>query len=213
MRKIAWTLLAAAALHAAAAEGAATKAQKDIVKEAMPLYSNEIVLDTAVADLAWDRATEWVMSVPDRRVKNATYNLIETYRSFDDSNTDLWCNARRIRMADETAFTANCRINNMFSMGEAKRSTAMLRRYIMTGESACMASGERWLDAAACLAECTPDHKKCELRTAEPFFPEGAGTVPSSEAPIVVEKCTVDQITAMVEAGLTREQIRAACGG
>lgn len=195
-------------LAPAAAQSAATKTQKDIVKEAMPLYAAEFNVPTRVAGIAWERATEWVASVPDRRVKNATDNLIETYRSYDDSNTDLACSARRIRMGDETAFVANCRINNMFSMGEAKRSTAMLRRYILTGSSACMESGERWLDAAACLADCTPDGRSCALLAVEAEFPE----VPD-EQPLLVDECTLDQITAMVEAGLTREQIKAACGG
>ncbi len=198
----------ALAVVAAAAHAGASKVQKDAVKEALDIYPSPFRVPSQVSELAWDRASEWIATIPDRRIEVDNKNALQTYRSFDDGNTDLTCSVKRRSLRDDVQVTAGCRINNMFSAGEARRSTAMLRRFIMTGDQACVASGERWLDAAACLLECSADGKACDLRPTDLVFPEVKG-----EEPMVLGGCTLDQITTMIEAGLNKEQVKAACDG
>lgn len=78
----------------------------------------------------------------------------------------------------------------------------------MTGEEACFTDGERWMDAAECLLDCTTDGKKCELLPVESDYPEAA-----ADEQMVVGTCTLDQIISMVQSGLTKPQVMAACGG
>ncbi len=202
---ILWTLILAAC--AAAAQARATKVQKEAVKQALDLYTSPFNVPFQVTELAWDRASEWISVVPDRRIEVDTKNAIETYRSHDSSSMDLTCSVKRRKVAEGVSVTANCNIRNMFAAGEARRGSAMLRRYVMTGDERCLLAGDRWADAAGCLLECSTDGNACEPRPAELVFPEVV-----SEEPMLVGGCTLDQITSMAATGLSKDQIKAACG-
>ncbi len=206
MKRIAlWTVVLA--LWPAVAHAKATKVQKAEVKEALELYPSPFTVADQVSPLAWDRASEWISIAPDRRIEVDSKNALQTYRSYDSGSMDLTCSVKRRRIADGVSVTAGCRINNMFAAGEARRGSIMLRRYIMTGDDACLLNGERWDAAARCLLECSDDGNTCEPRPAELEFPEVV-----SEEPMIVGGCTLDQITSMAASGLAKEQIKAACG-
>ena len=58
------------------------------------------------------------------------------------------------------------------------------------------------------LLDCTPDGKTCEALAVEADYPEVA-----PEEAMVVGTCTLDQIISMVQSGLKKPQVMAACGG
>ncbi len=192
---------------AGAAHARATKVQKEVVKEALEVYPSPFTVPETASPLAWDRASEWIAAIPDKRIEVDNKNALQNYRSYDSGNMDLSCSVKRRKVAGGASFTANCNINNMFAAGEARRGGVLLRRYIMTGEEACMISGERWLDAARCLLECSDDGNSCDLKPAEQWFPEVV-----AEEPMVVGDCTFEQITTMIASGLNQDQVKAACG-
>ncbi len=193
------------------AQAAATKVQKEKVKEAMELYTSPVSVPLEASDAAFDRASEWMSSVPDHRLDVANNTTLQTLRPSEEdggSSMDLICSVKRRETPNDVEFSVNCRVDNPFAIGEGKRSAAMLRRYIMTGQQDCYADGERWLDAAACLLDCTPDGKSCELLPIEADYPDAA-----PDEQMVVGTCTLDQIISMVQSGLTKPQVMAACGG
>lgn len=196
---------------ATTAEAKATKAQKEKVKEAMELYPSPVTVPLALSDVAFDRATEWMSIAPEHRLGVATDNSLQTLRLTEEeggSSMDLVCSVRRLRAAEHAEISANCLVDNPFAAGEGRRAEALLRRYIMTGEEQCLNNGERWDDAAACLLACSSDGQQCDALPVEESYPEMA-----AEEAMVVGSCTLDQIISMVQSGLVKEQVMAACGG
>ncbi len=197
-----------------AAEAGATKEQKEKVKEAMELYTSPVSVPHEASDLAFDRASEWMSVIPDHRLDVATNTTLQTLRPSEEdggSSMDLICTVKRRRTTNDVELSANCRVDNPFAIGEGKRGSAMLRRFIMTGEAECLVDGERWADAADCLLDCSPDGKECELLPLEASYPELAAA--AQDDSMVVGSCTLDQIVTMVQTGLTKDQVKAACGG
>lgn len=215
MRSIVQDVIAAAVaivllLVPATAQAKATKVQKEKVKEALEFYGSPISVPHEVSDIAFDRASEWMSVAPDHRLDVATNTTLQTLRPSEEdggSSMDLICNVRRRQTANDTEFSANCRVHNPFAIGEGKRASALLRRYIMTGDEECFSDGERWTDAALCLLECSPDGQECESLPIEESYPE----MPIQEA-MIVGSCTLDQVISMATSGLAKEQIQAACG-
>ena len=152
--------------------GGPTKAQKKAIKSCFALYPDRFSIPNESADLAWDRATEWVSLVSRLRLDVATDTVLQSYRSRDQASLDLQCNVSRRKDADETVFTAGCGVNNtMFGAGDATRGTSMLRRYIMTGESVCLLDGDKKPDTAGCLLICSNGGNSCEPKAPELIFP------------------------------------------
>lgn len=198
-------------LAATTAHAGATKVQKAKVKEAMELYTSPISVPHDASDYAFDRASEWMSVIPDQRIDVATNTTLQTLRASEEdggSSMDLICSVKRRRTTNDVEFSANCRIDNPFAIGEGNRNEAMLRRYIMTGDAACLADGGRWTDAALCLLECSKDGNTCEPLPVESVYPEMAVA-----EQLVVGSCTLDQIISMVQSGLAKDQVMAACGG
>lgn len=81
----------------------------------------------------------------------------------------------------------------------------MLRRYIMTGEEACLVGGGRKDTAAECLLVCA-SARSCEPKAVAHAFPEA-----SQDTATATGKCSIEQIATMAKAGLSAEQIKAAC--
>ncbi len=196
---------------ATAADARATKVQKERVKEAMELYSSPVSVPLDQSDLAFERATEWMSIAPDNPIDVATRTLLQTQRLREEdggSSMDLICSVRRNRTINDAEFSAHCRVENPFAIGEGKRAAALLRRYIMTGDEPCLADGSRWVDAAACLLNCSADGNQCEVLPVEENYPQM-----EVQESMVVGSCTLDQIISMAQSGLAKEQIQAACGG
>jgi hypothetical protein len=182
----------------------ATKAQKSVLKEAFTLYGSRFSVPNESADQAWERATEWVSLVSGMRLDVATDKVLQTYRSPDISSMDLACQVNRSKGEDDTVITATCGVNNSFGGGTGKRGTAMLVGYVMTGDTACLNDGFGKVYAADCFLDCSAGTEKCVPLEPKLDFPEEHDSVNGS--------CSVEQITSMVKAGLTAEQIKAACG-
>lgn len=197
--------LALAALGALAAAGPA-KAQNKALKEAFSLHTSPFSVPNEFSELAWERAISWVSLRTTKSLTVATDLVIQTYPAKGMVSKDLACEVNRRRDADETMFTGDCYAHDPFAPGRGYRGTAMLVRYIMTGDPNCLDDGYSKRDAAECFLDCSAGPKACVPRQPELLFPEGED--------IAVEgDCTLEQITAMAKAGLSDKQINAACGG
>ena len=179
--------------------------QKVALTRAWSLFDSRFSIPNESADLAWQRATEWVTLCSGFRLDVATDSVLQTYRSSDVSNSNLTCEVNRSRGAKETVFTTSCFSNNMFGGSTRRRGSAMLKRYIMTGDMLCLNDGKNTSEAVACLIECNEANQKCAPRPPEILVPQ--------EDYVQTGSCSIEQITAMVKAGLTEKQIKAACEG
>ena len=186
------------------AEAKLTKAQKQAIKQAVQIYDSRFFIPNELADLAWGRATEWVTLLSEMRLDVATDTVLQTYQSDKASSMELACQVNRRKDALDTVFTADCGINNFLAIGETRRGSTMLRRYIMTGEEECLVDGSSRGDAAACLLWCSDGGQSCEPKEPELIFPEVEASAFGT--------CSVEQISAMAKTGLSDEQIKAACG-
>lgn len=172
---------------------------------ALTFYDGRVTIPTRFSDEAWGRANEWVTLCSGLRIDVSSERVLQTYRSSDSASLDLACTVNRSPSGpEETTVTALCAVNNMFGQGNSRRGTALLTRYILTGDPSCLNSGLKVVDAKECLIECDYEATECAPK------PMGAAfsTTPSS---VANGSCTVEQITAMVKAGLSDIQIKAAC--
>jgi hypothetical protein len=203
--------------HDAAAQSM-SKQKKTALKNAIDVLDPSFWVPRESSDVAWGRATQWMTTVPGMRLDTVTDTVLETYRSPSASSTTLGCQVTRRNDAEKSTFAVACGVNNMFSGGAARRATGMLKWYIMQADPRCLGSGYLKAEAADCLVECFFRTKECRPRVPRLRFPSVKKT--NEKEPVVPDDeqseantgtCTIEQIAAMVKAGLKDDQIKAAC--
>jgi|GEM_PF-6385961 len=134
-------VVALAAAMAVPAFAGMSSAEKAALKSAVKTYPTRFEIPVEYSDVAWGRATEWVTSISDIELNVSTDTVLQTFRAWEDSSTDLWCTVNRRSEGPTAVFTLECGVNNSFSESGAARSTAMLARYVMTSDVQCLEDG------------------------------------------------------------------------
>lgn len=106
----------------------------EVVKE-----SPDFDVDNARADEAWSRAQAFVAQRASMKIQTATDYVLETYTPQPDAfNPGYGYRVTRAKTGDKTKFTVLCFNGNVYTPGQLAqlpaRNTAMLARYIRTGE-------------------------------------------------------------------------------